>query len=75
MRVSLSWQKMLNGCPGCLILIMEMVDVLAQNQFLDALPDKLQLRVRLTRPPSLRKALKAALELDWLVDNTRLFAR
>ena len=43
---------------------MEMVDVLAQDQFLDALPDELRLRVRLTRPPSLRKALEAALELE-----------
>ena len=40
------------------------MDVLARDQFLDALPDELQPRVRLTRPPTLRKALEVALEFE-----------
>ncbi len=42
-----------------------MVIVLAKDQFIDALPDEdMRLRVRQSRPPSLRQALETALELE-----------
>lgn len=42
-----------------------MVTVLAKDQFIDALPDEdMRLRIRQSRPPSLRQALETALELE-----------
>ena len=42
-----------------------MVIVLAKDQFIDALPDEdMRLRIRQSRPPSLRQALETALELE-----------
>ena len=42
-----------------------MVIVLAKDQFTDALPDDdMRLRIRQSRPPSLRQALETALELE-----------
>ena len=41
-------------------------DVLARDQFVDALPDEdTRLRIKQERPKLLRKALEAALELNW----------
>ena len=42
-----------------------MVEVLAKDQFVDALPEEdMQLRIRQNRPATLRAALEAALELE-----------
>ena len=44
-----------------------MVEVLARDQFLDAIPDEdLQVKVRQSRPPTLRQALAVSLELESL---------
>lgn len=42
-----------------------MLDLLAKDQFVDALPDEdMRLRIRQSRPTSLREALRVAVELD-----------
>ena len=42
-----------------------MVTVLAKDQFIDALPDEdTHLRIRQSRPPSLRQTLETTLELE-----------
>ena len=42
-----------------------MIVVLAKDQFIDALPDEdMRLRIRQSRPPTLRQALETALELE-----------
>lgn len=42
-----------------------MIEVLAKDQFIDSLPEEdMRLRIRQSRPESLRKALEAALELE-----------
>ena len=42
-----------------------MIVVLNRDQFIDALPDEdMRLRIRLSRPPTLRQALETALELE-----------
>ena len=44
-----------------------MIEVLARDQFLDALPEEdLQVKVRQGQPPTLRQALEASLELELL---------
>ena len=44
-----------------------MIEVLARDQFLDAIPDEdLQVKVRQSRPPTLRQALAVSLELESL---------
>ena len=44
-----------------------MIEALAKDQFLDALPEgDLQLKVRQSRPPTLRQALEVSLELESL---------
>ena len=42
-----------------------MIAVLAKDQFIDVLPDEdMCLRIRQSRPPTLRQALETALELE-----------
>ena len=42
-----------------------MLDLLAKDQFVDSLPDEdMRLRIRQSRPSSLREALRVAVELD-----------
>ena len=41
-----------------------MVEVLVKDQFIDALPEDMRLRIRQNRPAMLRAALEAALELE-----------
>ena len=44
-----------------------MIEVLARDQFLDAIPDEyLQVKVRQSRPPTLRQTLAVSLELESL---------
>ena len=61
---SLNWQKRLTrlAYPKA---AETMITVLAKDQFIDALPDEdMRLRIRQSRPPTLRQALETALELE-----------
>ena len=41
-----------------------MVEVLAKDQFVDSLPEEMQLRIRWHQPATLRAALETVLELE-----------
>ena len=53
-----------------------MLDLLAKDQFIDSLPDEdMRLRIRQSRPSSLREALRVAVELDSFQQASRQRSR